>query len=300
LGRLCSLLDEHGPLTGGELHARLGGDRFKLWRACQQGRGLRCQVLGKRYLRLDRRLPGLARLSPSILREFLTYSVVSLRGQERPAQRRAAEILDRIAEISSRKASLAKSAAEAVMAELRADGGALPSLAFILAGDIVYGMAHDEPRPERSTGRLVRGSDIDMVILAPDDAADEDLEAVDRAMHRIKFRILSDPALNQELDYVVKRLEKARWQTAFDTFKTMVACKIMQEGVLILGDAGLFNAMKRMLEESGAEARLEGLLRKAESERREAVKILSNQHVLEAGDPFRDLFYSSEESEEFE
>ena len=35
----------------------------------------------------------------------------------------------------------------------------------MLAGDIVYGMGHDAPRSERSTGQMVRGSDVDLVVI---------------------------------------------------------------------------------------------------------------------------------------
>jgi hypothetical protein len=39
---------------------------------------------------------------------------------------------------------------------------------FIIAGDVVFGMAHAEPRPEASTGELVKGSDLDIIVIADD------------------------------------------------------------------------------------------------------------------------------------
>jgi len=34
-----------------------------------------------------------------------------------------------------------------------------------IAGDIVYNMAHNVPCPERSTGKLVKGSDMHIVVV---------------------------------------------------------------------------------------------------------------------------------------
>ena len=35
----------------------------------------------------------------------------------------------------------------------------------MIAGDVVFEMAHLEPRPESSTGKLVKGSDLDIVVV---------------------------------------------------------------------------------------------------------------------------------------
>ena len=76
--RIIDLLERTGPLTGAEIHKALGGEMFALWKACMLSPRLAIRRVGRRYLRLDRRVDGYARLSPSILREFLTYTVVGL------------------------------------------------------------------------------------------------------------------------------------------------------------------------------------------------------------------------------
>jgi hypothetical protein len=79
-GRIIRLVGERGPLTGAEISAVADGDSLMLWRTCRLSRNLEVLSIGQRYLRLDRNIDGFARLSPSILREFLTYSVIGLRG----------------------------------------------------------------------------------------------------------------------------------------------------------------------------------------------------------------------------
>jgi hypothetical protein len=43
------------------------------------------------------------------------------------------------------------------------------------------------------------------------------------------------PHVREEIDYVVKDLDRVREQMRFDTFKRMVACKILQEGIFLYG-----------------------------------------------------------------
>jgi hypothetical protein len=60
-------------------------------------------------MRLDQRVEGLARLSPSILREFLTYSVIGLASDPLAARGKADKILLHIEEVSKAKSQLAYS-----------------------------------------------------------------------------------------------------------------------------------------------------------------------------------------------
>src|SRR5665811_1909286 len=96
-----------------------------------------------------------------------------------------------------------------------------------------YQMAHDVPRPERSTGKMVRGSDLDVVVIVDDRAPEVLVKALDDAIYQQKYRYLINPSVREEIDYIVKRLDRLREQAEFDTFKKMVACKILQEGVLL-------------------------------------------------------------------
>ncbi|HOV86675.1 MAG TPA: hypothetical protein PLM79_09955 [Syntrophobacteraceae bacterium] len=298
--KIVRLLEEKGPLTGSEILERIRERNFLLWRTCYLSSKLDIRTLGTRYLRLDQKVDGYARLSPSILREFMTYTLVGVSGAREGLDRRADRILRHIREVSQSKFALAHSIATRLQNDLNDRWPREGRLCFILAGDIVYDMAHDVPRPEASTGELVNGSDIDLVVVADDTVPDDFLEGLDGAIYREKYRTLISPGVREELDYVVKKMERVREQLGFDTFKRMVACKILREGALLLGSESLFREIKTLLVRSGVVEKLEEMEKQAGALRRRA-----EEHLLQT-DPSRiveeDLnhFHTSEETEEFE
>jgi len=254
---------------------------------------------GTRYLRLDRRVKGYARLSPSILREFLTYSVIGPASDQRAIAERAQKISLHIEAVSRAKSELAYSIVAALANQFETERPIKEEACFILAGDIVYNMAHDVPRPERSTGKLVKGSDMDLVVVVDDGFPESCMRQLDEAIYGEKYHLLIAPHLREEIDYIVKNMDRVRTQLAFDTYRHMVACKIMQEGTLLYGSEKLFNTIKSMLKDQGVTDRLCLLEQEAQQFREEAVK-----HLLQGkGTPGEDqshLFYPAEESEEFE
>jgi hypothetical protein len=173
-------------------------------------------------------------------------------------------------------------------------------ICIILAGDIVYDMAHDVSRPERSTGRLVRGSDLDLVVILNDDVPDDLITTLDRALYQEKYRFLKSPSINEEVDYVVKKLERVRKQVRFDTFKHMVACKILQEGKLIGGSDRFHRDVMRLLEDHGVVEKLDRLQQAAIAFRKQEEEFLvrSDSKTIHREDLY--FFYPAEESEEFE
>jgi len=266
---------------------------------------LEVRTVATRYLRLDREVDGYARLSPSILREFLTYSVVGLAEHHDALERKAAAVAEHIRAISEAKLDLAAGVVAGVAeglagAEVPGAGAPGPPFCILLAGDVVYDMAHDVPRPERSTGKMVRGSDLDLVVVVGDEAPEALLQELDEAIYRQKYRYLISPSAREEIDYVVKRFRRLREQAAFDTFKKMVACKILQESVLLHGDRTLFEAAKALLTEYAVDARLAALEADAVRHRRDAeLSLLGSDRGILSEDA-RHLFYTTEESEEFE
>jgi hypothetical protein len=169
---------------------------------------------------------------------------------------------------------------------------------FIIAGDITYNMAHAVPRPEFSTGRMVRGSDLDIVAIAADGVSREVLKALDDAILKKKYSLLVNPNYQEEIDYLVKDIAKVREQLEFDTFPRMVASKIMHEGRLLFGSAGIFKVFKTMLEESGVPEKLARLERSAVENRREAEIRLLESGASPVEEAFFNLFYTREEGDE--
>jgi hypothetical protein len=296
--KIVRLIKEKGPLTGSEIHDNLREMNFPLWRICCLSKNLRRHILGTRYLRLDQRVDGYARLSPSILREFMTYTVVGVAQAEQAIEQKAGRIVRHIQEVSKAKLALAHSIVAGLQNKLADRWPQEGRVCFIIAGDIVYDMAHDVPRPEVSTGELVNGSDIDLVVIADDQVGNDFLQELDQAIYREKYRTLISPSVREELDYVVKKMERFKEQLCFDTFKRMVACKILHEGALLFGSRSLFEEIKTMLSHSGVVAKLDEMTSKARILRRQAEEHLLHNDPTRMIKEDRHLFYTSEESEE--
>jgi len=298
--QILERLEQQGPATGQELQDALKADSLALWRACIASPHISIRRVSRLYLRLDRRIHGYARLSPSILREFLTYSVLGSHVHQAALVSRAEDISAHIEAVTNDKARLAYTTISALVSRSENPDLLGEGTCFILAGDIVYNMAHDVPRPERSTGRLVRGSDLDLVVVVDDGFPKDQLSRLDERIFREKHRLLMTPHLREEIDYVVKDLDRVRGQLRFDTFRSMVACKILQEGAFLYGSETLFTRIKAMLHESGATGQLEAMENRALSLRRKAEEILLHEDLDTIRRNHLDLFYPVEESEEFE
>lgn len=297
---VLSLLNRRGPLTGLELLDALRTDHLSLWRHCMSSPELITQSIARLYMRLDRRIDGYARLSPSILREFLSYTVVALSGMEPDLARRTRALSDHIRAVTREKSQLAYQTVSALVSRADNPDLILEHACFILAGDIVYNMAHDVPRPERSTGRLVRGSDLDLVVVLDDGFPEDHRVRLDERIFREKHRMLVTPQLREEIDYVVKDLDRVREQLRFDTFRRMVACKILQEGAFLFGNEALFTSVKGMLSAGDVTTRLRDMEAEARRFRAHARETLLTKDLETIRRDHLDLFYPTEESEEFE
>ena len=293
---LAELLAERGPLTGAELAAAGGfADVLDLWRACHAP-GLVLRRTGRRYLRLDSAVDGYARLSPSIRREFLTYTLVGLESQSTALEARAAALEANAAAISREKIDLARESICMAMADLPDEARLLRDAAFLIAGDVTYQMAHRVPRPEKSSGQMVRGSDLDVIVVVSDELPEAACRALDDAIYRQKHYLLTHPDHQEEIDYVLKPLDKVRQQLACDRFEHMVACKILCECRMLYGSPFLFDEILKLVDASGVRAKLDALQAAAESERAEAERVLLDPAACAKN--HLHLFYTREESEE--
>jgi len=297
---LIRLVKEKGPLTGAEILKAMDNDLLLLWRSCKLSKHLAIRTIGRRYLRLDRRIEGFARLSPSILREFLTYSIIGLAGDHGALIQRASEINSHIEQISRAKSELAYTIISAVMDRFENTDLISRQASIIIAGDIVHNMAHDVPRPERSTGKMIKGSDMDIVVVVDDLFPKRLRERLDEIIYQEKQNILMTPHLREEIDYIVKDMNRVREQMKFETFKHMVACKILQEGTLLYGSEDLFSTIKGMLRKQGVTEKLNDLENRARHFRKDAERHLLKEHTDKIGEEYQHLFYPTEESEEFE
>jgi hypothetical protein len=298
--RLIKHIEKNGPLTGSELKEVFHEDSLALWQACMLSKKLLIKSIGTRYLRLDRRVNGFARLSPSILREFLTYSTMGLAENPDAVSEKACKIASHIEKVSNNKLELARSIVSNIRKEFGNEWEDKLHICFIIAGDIVYKMAHDVPRPEHSTGKLVNGSDIDLIIILEDGVSDDFIKKLDNAIYKEKYRALNSPSLKEEIDYIIKKISRVKEQLHFDTLKHMIACKILQEGLFLYGSNNLFLEIKTLLNKYGVTEMLDDLEKKAHLFRKNAEEYLLQTDTCNAKKESLNLFYPAEESEEFE
>ncbi len=291
------ILEKKGPLTGKDFVRETGLTSFDAWKFCAGTDRVITQTVGRRYLRLDLKVEGYARLSPSIMREFLNYTVVGISKDDAAIDRLAKLIEEEIASISAKKINLASDTIDRLLINHSDRHSIIDKSCFIIAGDVVFGMAHAEPRPESSTGELVMGSDLD-IITVTDNLPGKLFKILDAMLYREKYNLLMNPVSREELDYIVKDLEMVKAQLAFNDFKKMVASKILEEGQYLFGSQVLFDRIKTMVAERGIPEKLSLLEEKAIQDRVRAEKVLLEASESADHDELMALFYTTEEKEE--
>lgn len=299
MNSIIDLLAAQGPQTGKEIMERVSMDIFQLWKACNQDNRIITKVIGKRYLRLDKHVEGFARLSPSILREFCNYSVIGLEEQTDALNKKANELHQNIISISNSKFDLAKNIMENIISSKPSPEMIRERVCFMIAGDVTYEMAHLEARPEFSTGRLVNGSDLDIVVVYRD-LPTNIVKSIDSSIYNAKYKYLCNPVYKEEIDYVIKDIGKVEKQLAFDSFEAMVASKVLNEGKYLCGSPLLYEEIKRMVLDFGIPEKLAALKEKAEIDRENAKKRLLELYYGVINDKeMGQLFYTTNEREEF-
>ncbi len=272
--RVLRVLRGKGPMTGRELYEATGQEVFPLWRFCKTSPEVVTKRVSRRYLRFDREVEGYARLSPSLQREFLTYTVVGLKGDEERVEKRAVELREEIREASRAKLALARRAVEKVVSRVPDRELVLGNACFIIGGDVPLGMAHTDPRPESSTGELVSGSDLDIVVITSRNFPEEVASLLDEEIYREKYRLLRGPRNRVEIDYLIKDLGRVEEQALLRRFEDYVACKIIMESRFLLGSIGLFREVIELMHRNSVPVKLRELRRLAAKNRVTAERIL--------------------------
>jgi hypothetical protein len=295
---IISVLRESGPRTGGELLEKTGINPLPLWQCCRRTPAIVCQCIGKRYVRLDKNVEGYARLSPSIRREFLTYTVIGLKEQRAAIEAKAQSLLDATLQVTRAKMQIAHEAMQSVVESLAEWPSMEDRVCFLIAGDIVYDMGHAVPRPEISTGKMVRGSDLDIIVVAEDDVPKNMLKALDAAILKKKYYLLVHPNYQEEIDYLVKDISRVREQLAFDSFQHMIASKILHESAFLYGSDLVFEKIKKMVGEFEVSQTLAALEKIAREDRRQAEQSLLQSDTERVDASMLHLFFTREEGDE--
>ena len=162
----------------------------------------------------------------------------------------------------------------------------------MIGGAVIYDMAHTFERLESSTGRLVRGSDLDLVIVSDEELTAEEQEDLDGLVYREKWHMMVLPQFREEIDYVVKDVVKVLTQLQFDTLQHMIACKILRESEFLYGSVGLFDHIKQLVGEFGIPDKLKRMEDRAIQERETAEMQLLRHPETWRAQAWRHLFFT--------
>ena len=172
----------------------------------------------------------------------------------------------------------------------------LKKTCFILAGDVVYDMSHAVSRPEKSTGEMVRGSDLDIIVVAEDDLDPDISRTLDNNIHKRKHLLLVND--REEIDYLIKSITRVREQLRFDKFSSMVASKILNEGQYLYGNSAVFDHVKKLVVEYGIPDKLAAMEQQAILNREEAEAQLLDVDLEKGSSEYLNLFFTRAEEDE--
>ncbi|PHS24752.1 MAG: hypothetical protein COA84_08760 [Robiginitomaculum sp.] len=289
---ILALLNNQNSVLGVDLATALGNRYFEIWRTCHNSSKIYSTPFGHYYLRIDKKIEGMARLSPSILRDFLTYTRISTLEKFEQALDDATQSRQEHVRISDEKRSIARQ----IIAETLSDD-ILAHTGVLIAGDVCRNMAHLVPRPERTTGKLVRGSDIDLIFVIEKEGPLR--VEIEERITEAKAIYLQHPALREELDFVVNTLDHYREAATFKEVHDMISCKAALEGQHLAGSKAILKKSTDILLRAQIPRKVIKLTEKAFSDRLQAMERLRKDPNVIGMPRERRLFYYSDEIWEF-
>jgi len=300
MGDIQKVLRAHGPATGGQLSERLPNiSDIAIWRACYRSDQIRVSNCARYYLRYDILRGNQLRLSPSILRDFLTFSLVYLTDQMVEIVEAGTKLANHFRIISLKKLSWAREAL------LQLDGDLQEVLyehcVVFLSGDIAYYLAHETQRIHSQLGVEVNGSDIDIVIVANRGAPPDKIARIESQLLTTKKIYLMTPHIREELDFIVKPIDTMLEQLAYGDIHQKIASKILYESYFLMGRVDIYQTLMRHLKLSGTWDRIEHDFEVALGQRKDTIaKILALAPDASTEDPeVASLFFASKERLEF-
>lgn len=296
------LLEIHGPMTGFDLaNHLLDKPSIDLWKVCFQSNLFRITNCARYYLRYDITRENGLRLSPSILRDFLTFSLISLSEQRAVAIERSTRLANRHREISRRKMGIARKAIMALDQDIREH--LHQNACFFISGDVAYFLGHDVPRTHSELETNVNGSDVDILVVYNRQMDPKILEDAEALFLKFKSRALRDPEIAEEIDFLFKPVERMIEQLGYSNIHEKIASKILYESFYLYGSMELYEMLLLQLQLSGTLAKIEQDFETALVERKQTVQNiieLSNSKDSIHDPEIQSLFYFSQERLEFQ
>ena len=298
--KIEAVLKANGPVTGAQLSEKLPEfSDIAIWRACYGYSGFRVSNCARYYLRYDVTRGNQLRLSPSILRDFLTFSLIYLSEQVVDIVEAGTILANKFRTVSLEKLSWAREALLQLDDDLQ-DVLNQHCVVF-LSGDIAYYLAHETKRTHSQLGVEINGSDIDIVIVTNRGAPADKIARIESQLLTVKKIYLSTPHIAEELDFIVKPIDTMLGQLAYRDIHQKIASKILYESYFLMGRVDIYQMLMRHLKLSGTWERIEQDFEIALGQRKDTVaKILALEPDASTEDEeVASLFFASKERLEF-
>ena len=290
-------LNTHGPLLGKELVSKLPNRNYlALWQACFTCDDIMISHFSRYYLRYDITRDDAIRLSPSILRDFLSFTVFSTSTQREKVIDRQVLLSNHHRKVSMEKMQIARSILRQIMKKISPEDQQI--MCAFLAGDIAYFLAHREPREVAAIGEMVSGSDIDIIIVH-DGLPEEVTQMIDKEMMSFKNYYMRHPDYREEVDYICKSKSTMFSQLAYQNIDQKIASKIAYESQMLAGSVELFSEIKNQVKASGTQDLIERDFLYGLEERKTAMRVLLNADSKKIDENTESLFFFSQERVEF-
>tara|TARA_R100000935_G_scaffold43856_1_gene66422 strand:+ start:1984 stop:2955 length:972 start_codon:yes stop_codon:yes gene_type:complete len=292
------IISEQGPRIGKELAEALPTvSTLALWQACNRSQRFLVSHFASYYLRYDITRDDQVRLSPSILRDFLSFTLFGLPDQRYKMIERQGSLSNMHREISREKIGIAQDVMKQLFVSL---GRELRSqLCAFIAGDLSYYLAHNDMREHSASGEMVKGSDIDIVIILSEALPDEVKERIDGEMIALKNFYLRHPSYRHEIDFICKRKSVMERQFQYSNIHDKIASKIAYESMFLGGSLTLYMEVRDAMMRTGVDTLIEADFEHALKDRKYAMTKLLEASSEVLDDETRSLFYFSQERVEF-
>lgn len=295
--RVIETIRTKGPRIGKELAMDLPDvPSLALWQACYKSRELHISHFASYYLRFDITRGDQVRLSPSILRDFLSFTLFGLPGQRDRMIERQGTLSNYHREVSKQKIDVAQDVMSSLLVKMPRDIRA--NICAFIAGDLAYFLAHNEPREHAGLGEMVRGSDIDIIVIYQD-LSDEVVRGIEEDITELKNYYLRHPDYRHEIDFIVKSRAKMERQFGYTDIHDKIASKIAYESMFLGGSLPLYMAVREAMKRTGVDELIEADFEHALHDRKNAMRTLLEWTSGELDEETRSLFYFSQERVEF-
>lgn len=297
---IASVLKSEGPITGGKLIEKLPHiSNIALWRACYGSSQIRVSNCARYYLRYDILRDNQLRLSPSILRDFLTFSLVYLTDQIVEIVEGSTRLANKYRSVSLEKLSWAREALLQLDDDLQEV--LYDHCVVFLSGDIAYYLAHETPRIHSQLGVPVNGSDIDIVVVTNRGAPPDKIARIESQLLTIKKLYLMTPHIREELDFIVKPIDTMLGQLAYGDIHQKIASKILYESYFLMGRVDIYQTLMKHLKLTGTWDLIERDFETALGQRKDTIaKILDlGPDASTEDEEVASLFFASKERLEF-